>query len=270
MTHTSLTALQNDMEHLFHTPDLADCVIQKRLKTFLSALDQGEIRVATYQASTQEWTVNEWVKQGILSVFKHTPATMMGSCYDKIPLKTRDWQAENFTRQGVRVVPGSVVRLGAYLAPQTVVMPSFINIGAYVDGGTMIDSYATVGSCAQIGKRVHVASQVVIGGVLEPVQAHPVIIEDDVFIGAGSHILEGVHVQKGAVISSGVSISQSTKIIDRETGKIYSVIIPPYSVVVSGSYTSKNNLSIQCAVIVKTVDESTRFKTQINDLLRDH
>lgn len=233
---------------------------------FFSQLDQGKIRVCE---KNTEWVVNEWIKKTILSFFKSTPAFQMGEYFDKIPLKTQDWTTDDFKKAGFRLVPGAFVRKGAYVAPNVIVMPSFINIGAYIDEGTMVDSYVTVGSCAQIGKKVHLSSNVVIGGVLEPIQATPVIIEDHCFIGAGSCVLEGMIVEEGAVIGSGVNLSATTRILDRTTGMVSYGRIPPYSVVVPGSYPTKSGYMLGCAVIVKQVDEKTRQKTAINDILRD-
>lgn len=233
---------------------------------FFGLLDSGQIRVCEKQG---EWFVNEWVKTSILSYFKSVSSQQMGDYYDKIPLKTSAWSMDQFIQAGFRLVPGSIVRRGAYIAPSVIVMPSFINVGAYIDEGTMIDSLVTVGSCAQIGKKVHISSNVVIGGVLEPVQAKPVIIEDHCFIGAGSNILEGMIIETGAVIGAGVSLSATTKILDRATGKITYGRVPAHSVVVPGSYKSADGCLLACAVIVKKVDEQTRLKTSINELLRD-
>ncbi|CAO5678626.1 MAG: 2,3,4,5-tetrahydropyridine-2,6-dicarboxylate N-succinyltransferase [Holosporales bacterium] len=234
--------------------------------TFFALLDEGKIRVCEKKG---EWVVHEWVKASILSYFKSVTAQKIGDGFDKIALKTATWEHDDFLKAGFRLVPGSVVRKGAYIAPSVIVMPSFINVGAYIDEGTMIDSLVTVGSCAQIGKKVHISSNVVIGGVLEPVQAKPVIIEDHCFIGAGSSVLEGMVIETGAVIGAGVSLSATTKILDRETGEIFYGRIPAHSVVVPGSYPSTGGCHLACAVIVKKVDEKTRSKTTINDLLRD-
>ena len=229
-------------------------------------LESGSIRVCE---KLDEWTVHEWVKQAILLFFKLTQAHKIANGFDKIPLKTEGWNAERFKSAGFRMVPGSIIRKGNYIAPSVIVMPSFINIGAYIDTGTMIDSLATIGSCAQIGKHVHISSNVMIGGVLEPIQAYPVIIEDHCFIGAGACISEGVIIETGSVIATGVNLSASTKIVDRETGNIIYGKVPAYSVVVPGSYPTSSGCMLSCAVIIKKVDEKTRQKTAINDLLRD-
>ncbi|CAO4844296.1 MAG: 2,3,4,5-tetrahydropyridine-2,6-dicarboxylate N-succinyltransferase [Holosporales bacterium] len=234
--------------------------------TFFTLLDEGKIRVCEKKG---EWIVHEWVKASILAYFKSVTCKKIGDGFDKISLKTTQWDNDHFTKAGFRLVPGSIVRKGAYIAPSVIVMPSFINVGAYIDEGTMIDSLVTVGSCAQIGKKVHISSNVVIGGVLEPVQAKPVIIEDHCFIGAGSSVLEGMIIETGAVIGAGVSLSATTKILDRQTGEILYGRIPAHSVVVPGSYPSTGGCHLACAVIVKKVDEKTREKTAINDLLRD-
>ncbi|CAO5681800.1 MAG: 2,3,4,5-tetrahydropyridine-2,6-dicarboxylate N-succinyltransferase [Holosporales bacterium] len=239
------------------------------LNDFWHNLDNGFIKVVE-KDQNNKWQVHHWVKEGILLYFKHAKLDLMqNGAYDKIPLKTALWDDSCFLKAGFRSVPGSVIRQGAYIAPSVVVMPSFINVGAHILEKTMVDSGVTVGSCAYVGRNVHLSSNVVIGGVLEPVQALPVIVEDHCFIGAGSSILEGMIIEEGAVISSGVNLTASTKIIDRETGDTFFGRIPSYSVVVSGTYPSKNGLSLSCAVIVKRVDEKTRQKTKINDLLRD-
>ncbi len=238
----------------------------------ITLLNNGQARTAEKQ--NDKWITKEWTKKAILLYFRisnNTLCAATSNCYDKIPLKFTKWTKDKFAKAKIRICPGSIVRTGTYLAPNTVVMPSFINIGAYVDSGTMIDSYATVGSCAQIGKDCHIASGAVIGGVLEPIQSSPVIIDDNCFIGANSSIVEGVNVQRGAVIGMGVSIGTSTPIINRETGNIIYGTIPEYSVVVPGTMPKTNNphnITTQCAVIVKTVDEKTRAKTSINELLR--
>ena len=231
------------------------------------------------------WVVNQWVKKAILISFRLYDNTIFNSSiqnsrsgqytwFDKVNLKTSNWNEDEWTKKNFRSVPGSIIRFSAYIAPNVVLMPSFINLGAYVDSGSMIDTWATVGSCAQIGKNVHISGGAGIGGVLEPLQNNPVIIEDNCFIGARSEIAEGVIVGEGSVISMGVFIGLSTKIVDRSSGKIFFGEVPPYSVVVPGTLPSeKNNLgeikpSLACAVIVKTVDEKTRSKTSINELLR--
>lgn len=240
--------------------------------TIIDALDRGTYRVAS---QTQDgWVVHTWLKQAILLYFQlQTNQRMEGPLqryYDKIPLKYHDASEAQLKTQGVRLVPGCLVRHGAYLASQTVLMPSYVNIGAYVDTGTLIDTWATVGSCAQIGKNVHLSGGVGIGGVLEPLQAHPTIIEDDCFIGARSEIVEGVIVERGAVIAMGVYLGQSTKIYHRATGKITYGRIPAGSVVVPGSLPdATGRVQLACAVIIKQVDQTTRAKTSINALLRE-
>lgn len=236
----------------------------------LNGLESGHLRVAEPQG--QDWKVNEWLKKAILLYFRlNNSATIAGGFsqfYDKIPLRFNN-SNEDFIHLKTRIVPPASVRRGAYLGPNTVFMPSFVNIGAFVDSGTLVDTWATVGSCAQIGKNVHLSGGAGIGGVLEPIQASPTIIEDDCFIGARSEIVEGVIVGKGSVISMGVFIGQSTRIYNRETKEITYGRIPPYSVVVPGSLPSDNGAySLNCAVIVKQVDEKTRSKTAINELLR--
>jgi 2,3,4,5-tetrahydropyridine-2-carboxylate N-succinyltransferase len=242
------------------------------LELVLAGLDQGTLRVA--EPLEGEWHVHAWIKKAILLYFKQTSCQVFGEpsapFYDKMPLKCAGWTAPDFEAHGFRMVPGAIVRWGSYVAPQVVVMPSFINTGAYVGQGTMVDTGARVGSCAQIGKNCHISGGAGIGGVLEPAQAQPVIIEDNCFIGALSEIVEGVQVGEGAVIGMGVTIGASTKIIDRETGGVSYGRVPPYAVVVHGSLATAENplLSVGCAVIVKKVDAQTRAKVGINDLLR--
>jgi 2,3,4,5-tetrahydropyridine-2-carboxylate N-succinyltransferase len=238
----------------------------------IAMLDSGAVRVAEKRGS--DWHVNQWLKKAVLLSFALRDNEVIESghsrFYDKVPLKYADYTAEQFAADGVRVVPDAIVRRGAYVAQDVVLMPSYTNIGAYVDSGTMVDTWATVGSCAQIGKNVHLSGGVGIGGVLEPVQAGPTIIEDDCFIGARSEVVEGVIVEQGSVISMGVYIGQSTRIYDRETDEITYGRIPAGSVVVSGNLPSKNGkYSLYCAVIVKKVDARTRAKTGLNDLLRN-
>ncbi len=237
----------------------------------LEKLNNGELRIAEKQNGV--WKVNDYLKKAILLYFKNSESKIIDGdlCpfFDKIPLKTKGWTAKDFERSGFRAVPGSLVRCTAYIAKSVVLMPSFVNVGAYVDEGTMIDSNVLVGSCAQIGKNCHISDGVTIGGVLEPLQANPVIIEDNCFIGVKSSVTEGVIIEEGAVLATGTMLSASTKIIDRETGKISYGKIPAYSVVVPGTYPSKNGVHLACAVIVKRVTEQTRRKTSINELLRD-
>jgi len=240
----------------------------------LAALDSGKLRVAERQEDGS-WHVNQWAKKAVLLGFrlnemeKHSGGPQGGGWWDKVDSKFADWKKKDWKAAGFRAVPNAVVRKSAYIAPGAVLMPSFVNVGAYVGEGTMVDTWVTVGSCAQIGKNVHLSGGVGIGGVLEPMQAGPTIIEDNCFIGARSEVVEGVIVREGSVLGMGVFIGQSTKIVDRETGEVMYGEVPPYSVVVAGSMPSKNGINLYCAVIVKRVDEKTRSKTGINELLRD-
>jgi len=252
----------------------SDKSIIDAIKETIELTDQGKIRVAEKKNST--WVVNQWVKKAILLSFKINKMEILRgpytSWYDKVPGKSVNWKEEDWKNAGYRHVPNGVVRKGSFIAKNAVLMPCFINLGAYVDEGTMIDTWASVGSCAQVGKNCHISGGAGIGGVLEPLQAGPVIIEDNCFVGARSEIAEGVLVEEGAVISMGVYIGASTKIVDRETGKISYGKVPAYSVVVPGTLPNKKNPdgpSLYCAVIVKKVDSKTRSKTSINDLLRD-
>ena len=240
----------------------------------LALLDSGSARVA--EKKDGQWHVNQWLKKAVLLSFRLNDMTMISngpgdsSWWDKVPSKFDGWDAAAFQQAGFRAVPNCVVRRSAYIAPGVVLMPSFVNLGAYVDSGTMVDTWATVGSCAQIGKNVHISGGAGIGGVLEPLQAGPVIIEDSCFIGARSEVAEGVIVREGAVLSMGVFISGSTKIVDRATGTIYRGEVPAYSVVVPGTLPAgPDQPALACAVIVKTVDAQTRSKTSVNELLRD-
>ncbi len=254
--------------------------IRDAVETALNLLDSGEARVAT-RKDIGQWEVHQWLKKAVLLSFAINPmAPISGGpdqapWYDKVPSKFHGWGEAEFKEAGFRAVPNCTVRRAAYIAKGVVLMPSFVNIGAFVDEGTMVDTWATVGSCAQIGKNVHLSGGVGIGGVLEPLQAGPTIIEDNCFIGARSEVVEGVVVEEGSVLSMGVFISQSTKIIDRATGEIFFGRVPAYSVVVPGTLPGKNlpdgtpGPSLACAVIVKRVDAQTRSKTSINDLLRD-
>ncbi|NJO15733.1 MAG: 2,3,4,5-tetrahydropyridine-2,6-dicarboxylate N-succinyltransferase [Thioploca sp.] len=250
----------------------ASLEVKEAVKETLNLLDKGTLRVAEKQST--QWVVNEWLKKAVLLSFRlEENYFIKGSFthyYDKIAPKFADISSHDFQNLGVRVVPPATVRHGAYLAPGVILMPSYVNIGAYVDSGTMVDTWATVGSCAQIGKNVHLSGGVGIGGVLEPIQATPTIIEDNCFIGARSEIVEGVIVGEGSVISMGVYIGQSTKIYNRETGEVNYGYIPPGSVVVSGNLPAANGkYSLYCAVIVKQVDGKTRGKVGLNELLRD-
>lgn len=238
----------------------------------IDLLDSGELRVAEKRGD--EWHVNQWLKKAVLLSFALNDNRIIDGghsrFYDKVPMKYADYSAEQFAADGVRVVPDAIVRRGAHIAPDVVLMPSYTNIGAYVDSGTMVDTWATVGSCAQIGKNVHLSGGVGIGGVLEPVQAGPTIIEDDCFIGARSEVVEGVVVEQGSVISMGVYLGQSTRIYNRETGEVSYGRIPAGSVVVAGNLPSNDGTySLYCAVIVKQVDAKTRKKTGLNELLRN-
>jgi 2,3,4,5-tetrahydropyridine-2-carboxylate N-succinyltransferase len=253
-------------------PQTASSEIKEAVAEAIHLLDSGQARVAEQQA-IGDWTVNEWLKKAVLLSFRLEDNVPMAGgftqYYDKVPSKFADLTPEEFKATGVRVVPPASARRGSYIAQNTVLMPSYVNIGAYVDSGTMVDTWATVGSCAQIGKNVHLSGGVGIGGVLEPLQASPTIIEDNCFIGARSEVVEGVIVEEGSVISMGVYIGQSTKIFNRETGEVTYGRIPAGSVVVSGNLPSKDgSYSLYCAVIVKQVDAKTRSKTSINELLR--
>jgi 2,3,4,5-tetrahydropyridine-2-carboxylate N-succinyltransferase len=251
--------------------------VRQAVEEALAALDSGQARVA--EKGDAGWVVNQWAKKAVLLSFRLSDNALIGAgastWYDKVPTKFEGWTAETFKAAGFRAVPGAVVRRSAFIAKGVVLMPSFVNLGAYVDEGTMIDTWATVGSCAQIGKNVHISGGAGIGGVLEPLQAGPVIIEDNCFIGARAEVAEGVVVETGAVLSMGVYLGASTKIVDRATGEIHIGRVPAYSVVVSGSLPGKPlpdgtpGPSLYCAVIVKKVDAQTRSKVSINELLRD-
>ena len=261
------------------TPDTGGAA-RAAIETVLEGLDKGTIRVAE-RGADGVWTVHQWAKKAVLLGFRlrdmevQSGGPQGGGWWDKVDSKFHGWTAHDWRDAGFRAVPSAVVRRSAYVAPGVILMPSFVNVGAYVDEGTMVDAWATVGSCAQIGKRVHLSGGVGIGGVLEPMQAGPTIIEDDCFIGARSEVVEGCIVREGSVLGMGVFIGQSTKIVDRATGEVFYGEVPPYSVVVAGSLPGKPlpdgspGPSLYCAVIVKRVDERTRSKTAINDLLRD-
>ncbi|MEA3198188.1 MAG: 2,3,4,5-tetrahydropyridine-2,6-dicarboxylate N-succinyltransferase [Gammaproteobacteria bacterium] len=274
MPHTELRAT---IEAAFEsraniTAQNASAEVRAGVETVLGLLDAGKLRVAEKLDGT--WRVNEWLKKAVLLSFRiaDNAAVQAGALnfYDKVPLKYQGWDPARFAAAGVRVVPPATVRRGAFVASNVVLMPSYVNIGAYVDSGTMVDTWATVGSCAQIGRNVHLSGGVGIGGVLEPLQASPTIIEDDCFIGARSEIVEGVIVESGAVISMGVFIGQSTRIYDRERDEILYGRVPAGAVVVPGSLPAKNGkYSLSCAVIVKRVDAQTRAKTSLNELLRN-
>ena len=252
----------------------ADNELVEAVREAIGKLDSGEQRVA--EPTENGWQVNQWLKKAVLLSFRLNPMKAIpggpgnAPWWDKVDSKFLGWGEDEFTSAGFRAVPGAIVRRGAHVAKGAVLMPSFVNIGAYVAEGAMIDTWATVGSCAQIGRNVHISGGAGIGGVLEPLQAEPVIIEDDCFIGARSEVAEGVIVEKGSVLSMGVFISASTKIVDRNTGAVHMGRVPPYSVVVPGTLPGREGQpNLACAVIVKTVDERTRSKTSINDLLRD-
>ena len=254
------------------TPRNVDPQVKDAVAATIEQLDRGEIRVAEKRGG--DWVVNDWVKKAVLLSFRIEDNWFIKggftNYYDKVPSKYADYNSKDFRDGGVRVVPPATARKGAYIAPSCVLMPSYVNIGAYVDSGTMVDTWATVGSCAQIGKNVHLSGGVGIGGVLEPLQATPTIIEDNCFIGARSEVVEGVIVEHGSVISMGVYIGKSTRIYDRETGEVSYGRIPAGSVVVSGNLPAKDgSYSLYCAVIVKKVDEKTLSKVGINELLRD-
>jgi len=253
--------------------------VRDAVETALDLLDRGELRVA--EKTAQGWTVHQWLKKAVLLSFRLNDMAVIGGgpggavWWDKVPSKFAGWDAARFREAGFRAVPGCVVRRSSYIAPGVVLMPCFVNLGAHVGRGTMVDAWATIGSCAQIGRNCHVSGGVGIGGVLEPLQAGPVVIEDDCFIGARAEVAEGVVVEQGSVLSMGVYLGASTKIVDRATGEVFMGRVPAYSVVVSGSLPGKPlpdgspGPSLYCAVIVKRVDAGTRSKTSINELLRD-
>jgi 2,3,4,5-tetrahydropyridine-2-carboxylate N-succinyltransferase len=274
-------ALRPEIEQLWEQRDslsASNVDARRAVDDALAALDTGELRVA--EPTPQGWVVHDWLKKAVLLSFRLydsvvVPGTGDAPAFDKVPLKTAGWGPNHFASAGFRAVPGAIVRHSAYVAPGVILMPSFVNVGAYVDRGTMVDTWVTVGSCAQVGRNCHLSGGVGLGGVLEPLQANPTIIEDDCFIGARSEVVEGVVVERGCVLAMGVFISQSTKIVDRATGEIFMGRVPAYSVVVPGTLPGRPMANGQpgpaltCAVIVKRVDERTRAKTSINDLLRD-
>jgi len=284
-----LTSLETAIDNAFEARDTINSQTTGNVKDAvteaLHLLDIGEARVAK-PLGAHQWQVNQWLKKAVLLSFRLNDMVVMPGgaghpeagesvWWDKVPSKFSGWDAARFSASGFRAVPGAIVRHSAFIAPSVVLMPSFVNLGAFVDEGTMVDTWATVGSCAQIGKNVHLSGGAGIGGVLEPLQAGPVIIEDDCFIGARSEVVEGVVIEQGAVLSMGVFIGASTKIVNRETGKIHIGRVPAYSVVVPGTLPGKplkdgtHGPSLSCAVIIKQVDERTRSKTSVNDLLRD-
>ena len=285
MNTSNLTALSTTIERAFEERDGINTgtrgEVRDAVETSLNLLDAGKVRVAE-RGEDGNWTVNQWLKKAVLLSFRLNPMEIVkggpgeSSWWDKVPSKFDGWSVNEFEKAGFRAVPNCVVRRSAYIAPNAILMPSFVNLGAYVGEGTMVDTWATVGSCAQIGKHVHLSGGVGIGGVLEPMQAGPTIIEDNCFIGARSEVVEGCIVREGSVLGMGVFIGKSTKIVDRATGEVTYGEVPPYSVVVAGSMPSDKTMpnglpapGLYCAVIVKKVDEKTRSKTSINELLRD-
>ncbi|HEK3123237.1 TPA: 2,3,4,5-tetrahydropyridine-2,6-dicarboxylate N-succinyltransferase [Proteus mirabilis] len=271
-----MQALQSIIDNAFEqraeiTPDNVEPQVRDAINNVIAQLDSGKLRVA--EKINGQWVTHQWLKKAVLLSFRISHNQVIDGSesryFDKVPMKFANYDQARFEKEGFRVVPPAAVRQGAYIARNTVLMPSYVNIGAYVDEESMVDTWATVGSCAQIGKNVHLSGGVGIGGVLEPLQANPTIIEDNCFIGARSEIVEGVIVEEGSVISMGVYIGQSTKIYDRETGEIHYGRVPAGSVVVSGNLPSKDGrYSLYCAVIVKKVDAKTRGKVGINELLR--
>ncbi len=284
MNATDISALEKVIEAAFDNRDTVTTAtkgeIRDAVEASLELLDSGKARAAT-RGADGTWTVHQWLKKAVLLSFRLNDMGVVkggpdaSTWWDKVPSKFEGWGEEQFRSAGFRAVPNAVVRRSAYVAKNVVLMPSFVNLGAYVDEGTMVDTWATVGSCAQIGKNVHLSGGVGIGGVLEPLQAGPTIIEDNCFIGARSEVVEGCIVREGSVLGMGVFIGKSTKIVDRATGEITYGEVPPYSVVVAGTLPGKSfpngepGPSLYCAVIVKRVDEKTRSKTGINELLRD-
>ncbi|ABR58929.1 2,3,4,5-tetrahydropyridine-2,6-dicarboxylate N-succinyltransferase [Sinorhizobium medicae] len=285
MTNHDLASLSQTIETAFENRDAVNTgtrgAVRDAVEAALNLLDSGKVRVAE-RAADGTWTVNQWLKKAVLLSFRLNPMELVRGgpgeavWWDKVASKFDGWSVNEFEKAGFRAVPNCVVRRSAYIAPNAVLMPSFVNLGAYVGEGTMVDTWATVGSCAQIGKNVHLSGGVGIGGVLEPMQAGPTIIEDNCFIGARSEVVEGCIVREGSVLGMGVFIGKSTKIVDRATGEVMYGEVPPYSVVVAGSMPSGSAMgngqpapNLYCAVIVKRVDEKTRSKTGINELLRD-
>jgi 2,3,4,5-tetrahydropyridine-2-carboxylate N-succinyltransferase len=284
MTRPDLASLEKTIDKAFDERDGVSTAtrgeVREAVEAALDLLDRGEARVAE-RGDDGQWTVNQWLKKAVLLSFRLNPMEIVRGgpgesvWWDKVASKFDGWSANEFERAGFRAVPNCVVRRSAYIAPGAVLMPSFVNLGAYVGEGAMVDTWATVGSCAQIGRNVHLSGGVGIGGVLEPMQAGPTIIEDNCFIGARSEVVEGCIVREGAVLGMGVFIGKSTKIVDRDTGEIFYGEVPAYSVVVAGTMPGRPfpngepGPSLYCAVIVKKVDEKTRSKTSINELLRD-
>jgi len=276
MSNDKIDIIETAFENIDNINANAPSDVISAIQSTIDDIDIGNVRVA--EKINNEWVINQWIKKAILLYFRINEMKLISGSpgesqwWDKIDSKFKDWNEEKFTKAGFRAVPGSIVRKGSFVAKGSVLMPSFINIGAYVGSGTMVDTWATIGSCAQIGSDCHISGGAGIGGVLEPLQANPVIIEDNCFIGARSEVAEGVIVEEGSVLSMGVYLSSSTPIANRETGEISRGKVPPYSVIIPGTFSPNNDSSkpsLYCAVIVKTVDEKTRSKTSINELLRD-
>ena len=276
MNTEKIEIIENAFENINDINSSSSSDIISAIESTINDIDNGSIRVA--EKINGEWIINQWIKKAILLYFRINNMKLISGSpgnsnwWDKIDSKFKDWDEENFTEAGFRAVPGSIVRKGSFVAKGSVLMPSFINIGAYVGSGTMVDTWATIGSCAQIGSDCHISGGAGIGGVLEPLQANPVIIEDNCFIGARSEVAEGVIIREGSVLSMGVYLSSSTPIVNRETGEVIRGEVPPYSVIIPGTFSPNNDSSkpsLYCAIIVKTVDERTRSKTSINELLRD-
>ena len=276
MNNGNIELIENAFENIENINSNSPSDIIKAIDLTIEDIDTGNLRVA--EKINNNWVINQWVKKAILLYFRINDMKLISGSsadshwWDKIDSKFQGWDEEKFVKSGFRAVPGSIVRKGSFVAKGSVLMPSFINIGAYVGSGTMVDTWATIGSCAQIGSNCHISGGAGIGGVLEPLQANPVIIEDNCFIGARAEVAEGVIVKEGSVLSMGVFLSASTPIVDRETGKIIRGEVPPYSVIIPGTFSPNSDNSkpsLYCAVIVKTVDEKTRSKTSINELLRD-
>ena len=276
MNTEKIEIIENAFENINDINSSSSSDIISAIESTINDIDNGSIRVA--EKINEEWIINQWIKKAILLYFRINNMKLISGSpgnsnwWDKIDSKFKDWDEENFTEAGFRAVPGSIVRKGSFVAKGSVLMPSFINIGAYVGSGTMVDTWATIGSCAQIGSDCHISGGAGIGGVLEPLQANPVIVEDNCFIGARSEVAEGVIIREGSVLSMGVYLSSSTPIVNRETGEVIRGEVPPYSVIIPGTFSPNNDSSkpsLYCAIIVKTVDERTRSKTSINELLRD-
>ena len=276
MSNEKIEIIETAFENINNINANAPSDLISAIQSTIDDIDIGNVRVA--EKINNEWVINQWIKKAILLYFRINEMKLISGSpgesqwWDKIDSKFKDWNEEKFTKAGFRAVTGSIVRKGSFVAKGSVLMPSFINIGAYVGSGTMVDTWATIGSCAQIGSDCHISGGAGIGGVLEPLQANPVIIEDNCFIGARSEVAEGVIIKEGSVLSMGVYLSSSTPIVNRETGEISRGKVPPYSVIIPGTFSPNNDSSkpsLYCAVIVKTVDEKTRSKTSINELLRD-